>query len=59
MRRSLVFCGVELGCYVPVRSLTKDNKEEKSWWSSPRDRGEPCISCVVVSLCIMVVLMLI
>jgi hypothetical protein len=30
--RSLVFYEVELGCYVPVRSLTQDNKEEKSWW---------------------------
>jgi hypothetical protein len=29
VHRSPVFCGVELGCYVPVRSLTKDNKEDK------------------------------
>jgi hypothetical protein len=32
-RRYLVFCGVGLGCYVPVRRLNKDNKEEKSWWT--------------------------
>jgi hypothetical protein len=30
--RSPVFYRVEIGCYVPVRSLTKVNKEEKSWW---------------------------
>jgi hypothetical protein len=30
---SLVLCGVELGFPVPVRSLTQDNKEEKSWWT--------------------------
>jgi hypothetical protein len=31
-RRSPIFYGVDLGFYVPVRSLIKDNKEEKSWW---------------------------
>jgi hypothetical protein len=32
-RKYHVFCEVEFGCYVPVRNLTKDTKEEKSWWT--------------------------
>jgi len=36
------------------RISTEDNKEKKSWWVLPQAGGEPCISYIVVSLCIMI-----
>jgi hypothetical protein len=47
-----IFYEVELGCYVHVRSLTKDNKEEKSWLTQPQGGGEPGTCCVAMR-CVM------
>jgi hypothetical protein len=43
---------------VHVRRLTKDNKEEEELVDVAPHWGEPCISCVMVSLCIMVDMLL-
>jgi hypothetical protein len=42
---------------VHVRILIEDNKEEEELVDVAPCWGEPCISCVVVSLCIMVVVL--
>jgi hypothetical protein len=47
------FCG-----YVHVRTLTKDNKEEEELVDVAPHPGEPRISCVMVSLCNMVDMLL-
>jgi hypothetical protein len=47
------FCGS-----VHVRRLTEDNKEEEELVDVAPHWGEPHISCVVVSLCIMVDMLL-
>jgi hypothetical protein len=36
---------------VPIRIFKEYNKEKKSWWTYPQGGGEPRISCVMVSLC--------
>jgi hypothetical protein len=44
--------------YVHVRRLEEDNKEEEELVDVAPHWGEPCISCVVVSLCNMVDMLL-
>jgi hypothetical protein len=52
VHRSRFFYGVELGCYVPVRSLLKNNKEDKYLVDVAQGGGIPRTCCVSI-LCAM------
>ena len=58
MCRSHVLYGVGFWCSVHVRSLKDDNRREEELVDVAPHWGEPCISCVVVALCIIVVMLL-
>jgi hypothetical protein len=58
VHRSFVLYRVDILGSVHIGRLTKDNKDREELVDVAPQWGEPCISCVMVALYIMVVMLL-